>query len=199
MNNELGHLALNQTLFNKNLIVGKGFDECKQSFPDKSFDFGWFVFVNGRTEIPDVTGSIKEIWEIGNMYYPDLLIGMSPLGGKVKYTLVITDKEWQIIVGVKLDDNEGSSSEFIEGIATVMFLEDYLGRGEFTIAKLAKELLMPHLLVFMGLENPREIYSRMEIDNTDENSVLIETIEEFIELAESNKISNNTWKRNTIL
>jgi len=40
MNNELGHLALNQTLFKKNTIVGKGFDEGKQSFPDKSFDFG---------------------------------------------------------------------------------------------------------------------------------------------------------------
>ncbi len=198
MNIELEHLALNQTLFNKNLIVGQGFYEGKQSFPDKSFDFGWFVFVNGRTEIPDVKGEIQEICEIGTMYYPDLLVGMPSLGGKVKYSLLITDKEWQIIVGVKLDDNESSSSEFIEDIATVMFFSDYLGRGEFTIAKLAKELLMPHLLVFMGLENPREIYSRMEINNTDENSILIETIEEFIELAESNKISKNTWNRNTI-
>ena len=198
MNIELEHLALNQTLFNKNLIVGQGFYEGKQSFPDKSFDFGWFVFVNGRTEIPDVKGEIQEICEIGTMYYPDLLVGMPSLGGKVKYSLLITDEEWQIIVGVKLDDNESSSSEFIEDIATVMFFSDYLGRGEFTIAKLAKELLMPHLLVFMGLENPREIYSRMEINNTDENSILIETIEEFIELAESNKISKNTWNRNTI-
>lgn len=198
MNKSLEYLALNQTLFNKNLIVGKGFNEGKQSFPDKSFDFGWWVFVNGRTEIPDVTGSIKEIWEIGNMYYPDLLIGMPSLGGQIKYSLVTTDEEWKIIAGVKLDDYEGSLSEFVESIATVMYLKDYLRRGEFTIAKLAKELLMPHFLVFMGLENPREIYSRMEIENTDENSVLIETIEEFIELAESNKISYDTWHRNTI-
>ena len=141
MNTELEHLALNQTLFKKNTIVGKGFDEGKQSFPDKSFDFGWFVFVNGRTEIPDVTGSIKEIWEIGNMYYPDLLIGMPSLGGQIKYSLVTTDEEWKIIAGVQLDDYEGSSSEFVESIATVMYLRDYLRRGEFTIAKLAKELL----------------------------------------------------------
>ncbi len=87
MNNALEHLALNQTLFNKNLIVGKGFNEGKQSFPDKSFDFGWWVFVNGRTEIPDVTGSIKEIWEIGNMYYPDLLIGMPSLGCRLNILL----------------------------------------------------------------------------------------------------------------
>ena len=191
-------LALNQTLFKKNLIVGQGFNESQQAFPDKSFDFGWFVFVNGRTEIPVVNGKIQEIWDIGTLYYPDLLVGLHSCGGKVKYSLLITDEEWQIIVGVKLDDNESSATEFVEDIATVMFFRDYLGRGEFTIAKLAKELLMPHLLVFIGLENPREIYNRMEINNNDENSILIETIEEFIELAESNKISKNTWNRNTI-
>ena len=198
MNMEFEILALNQTLFKKNLIVGQGFNESQQAFPDKSFDFGWFVFVNGRTEIPVVNGKIQEIWDIGTLYYPDLLVGLHSCGGKVKYSLLITDEEWQIIVGVKLDDNESSATEFVEDIATVMFFRDYLGRGEFTIAKLAKELLMPHLLVFIGLENPREIYNRMEINNNDENSILIETIEEFIELAESNKISKNTWNRNTI-
>jgi hypothetical protein len=198
MNTELEHLALNQTLFNKNLIIGKGFVEGEQTFPDKSFDFGWWVFVNGRSKIPEITSEIKEKWEIGVMYYPNLLTGMPSLGGWIKYSLIITEEEWQIIVGVKLDDNKSSSSEFIEDIASIMFLEHYLGRGEFTIGKLAKELLMPHFLVFMGLENPREIYSKMEIEHTDENSVLIESIQEFIELAESNKISYDTWNRNTI-
>ena len=198
MNMEFEILALNQTLFKKSLIVGQDFNEGKQGFPDKSFDFGWYVYVNGRSEIPDVKGKAQEILDIGTFYYPDLLVGMPSCGGTVKYSLVITDEEWLIIVGVKLDNNESSASEFVEDIATVMFLRDYLGRGEFTKVKLAKELLMPHILVFIGLENPREIYNRMKINNNDENSILIETIEEFIELAESNKISKNTWNRNTI-
>jgi GTP-dependent phosphoenolpyruvate carboxykinase len=44
----------------------------------------------------------------------------------------------------------------------------------------------------MGSNNAREIYNRIEIDRTEENSVLIEVIEEFIELTESNKISKQT-------
>ena len=44
----------------------------------------------------------------------------------------------------------------------------------------------------MGSNNAREIYNRIEIDKTEENSVLIEAIEEFIELTESNKISKQT-------
>ena len=193
MHDKLAILALNQTLFNKKLIVGQGFSDGQQTFPDMSFDFGWHVFVNGRTAIPEVKGVIKEIWDIGTLYYRDLLVGIPSYGGKVKYSLVITDEEWQIIAGVKLDGDKSESTEFVEDIASVMFFRDYLGRGEFTISKLAKELLMPHLLVFMGLENTREIYGSMEIDTTDENSVLIEIIEEFIELAESNKISIDTW------
>ena len=44
----------------------------------------------------------------------------------------------------------------------------------------------------MGGKNAREIYNRIEIEKTDENSILIETIEEFIKLSETNKISNKT-------
>ena len=51
---------------------------------------------------------------------------------------------------------------------------------------------MIHLLVFMGSNKAREIYNRIEIDRTEENSFLIEVIEEFIELTESNKISKQT-------
>ena len=49
-----------------------------------------------------------------------------------------------------------------------------------------------HFLVFIGSSNARDIYNRIEIEKTEENSVLIEAIEEFVKLTESNKISQKT-------
>ena len=49
MNNEFGILALNQTLFNKAFIIGKGFEEGKQSYADETINDGWYVFVNGKS------------------------------------------------------------------------------------------------------------------------------------------------------
>ena len=196
MNNEFGRLALNQTLFNKAFIIGKGFQEGQQSFADETINDGWYVFVNGKTIIPEEHGEIKELYTIGTMYYHDLLVGMPSVGGKVRYSLGITNHEYLIIVGVEIDNNEDEEIDFIEDIAVFMFINrmpsPMFRKEELTIQKLAKELLMSHLSVFMGSNNAREIYNRIEIDKTEENSVLIEAIEEFIELTESNKISKQT-------
>ena len=196
MNNKFGRLALNQTLFNKAFIIGKGFQEGQQSFADETINDGWYVFVNGKTIIPEEHGEIKELYTIGTMYYHDLLVGMPSVGGKVRYSLGITNHEYLIIVGVEIDNNEDEEIDFIEDIAVFMFINrmpsPMFRKEELTIQKLAKELLMSHLSVFMGSNNAREIYNRIEIDKTEENSVLIEAIEEFIELTESNKISKQT-------
>tara|TARA_B100000497_G_C7569827_1_gene343386 strand:+ start:88 stop:750 length:663 start_codon:yes stop_codon:yes gene_type:complete len=196
MNNEFGLLALNQTLFNKAFIIGKGFEEGKQSYADETINDGWYVFVNGKTIIPEEHGDIKELYTIGTMYYDDLLVGMPSCGGQVRYSLAITNDEYLIIVGVKIDNDEDEETDFIEDIAVFMWINrmpsPMFRKGELTIQKLAKELLMSHFLVFMGSNNAREIYNRIEIDRTEENSVLIEVIEEFIELTESNKISKQT-------
>ena len=53
MNNKFGLLALNQTLFNKVFIVGKGFEEGKQAYADETINDGWYVFVNVKTIIPE--------------------------------------------------------------------------------------------------------------------------------------------------
>ena len=122
MNNEFGRLALNQTLFNKAFIIGKGFQEGQQSFADETINDGWYVFVNGKTIIPEEHGEIKELYTIGTMYYHDLLVGMPSVGGKVRYSLGITNHEYLIIVGVEIDNNEDEEIDFIEDIAVFMFI-----------------------------------------------------------------------------
>jgi hypothetical protein len=196
MNNELELLALNQTLFHKAFIIGEGFQEGKQSYADETINDGWYVFVNGKTIIPEERGDIKELYTIGTMYYNDLLVGMPSHGGQVRYSLGITNDEYLIIAGVKIDNNEDEETDFIEAIAVFMFINRMppamFRSGELTIQKLAKELLMSHLLVFMGSNNPEEVYNQIEIDKTEENSVLIEAIEEFIERTQSKGFSKKT-------
>jgi hypothetical protein len=130
------------------------------------------------------------------MYYHDLLVGMPTCGGEVKYSLAITEDEYLIIAGVKLDNDQNEIIDFVEDIAVFMYINRMPSTmykdGGLTIQKLAKELLMSHFLVFIGSSNARDIYNRIEIEKTEENSVLIEAIEEFVKLTESNKISQKT-------
>ena len=196
MNNELERLALNQTLFRKEFIIGEGFQEGKQSYANETINDGWYVFVNGKTIIPEEHGDIKELYTIGTMYYNDLLLGMPSHGVQVRYSLGITNDEYLIIAGVKLDNNEDEETDFIEDIAVFMFINRmpspmFIG-GKLTIQKLAKELLMSHFLVFMGSNNPEEVYNQIVIDKTEENSVLIEAYEEFIERSQSKGFSEKT-------
>ena len=196
MNNELERLALNQTLFRKEFIIGEGFQEGKQSYANETINDGWYVFVNGKTIIPEEHGDIKELYTIGTMYYNDLLLGMPSHGLQVRYSLGITNDEYLIIAGVKLDNNEDEETDFIEDIAVFMFINRmpspmFIG-GKLTIQKLAKELLMSHFLVFMGSNNPEEVYNQIVIDKTEENSVLIEAYEEFIERTQSKGFSEKT-------
>ena len=196
MNNELERLALNQTLFRKEFIIGEGFQEGKQSYANETINDGWYVFVNGKTIIPEEHGDIKELYTIGTMYYNDLLLGMPSHGVQVRYSLGITNDEYLIIAGVKLDNNEDEETDFIEDIAVFMFINrmpsPMFSGGKLTIQKLAKELLMSHFLVFMGSNNPEEVYNQIVIDKTEENSVLIEAYEEFIERSQSKGFSEKT-------
>ena len=196
MNNELERLALNQTLFRKEFIIGEGFQEGKQSYANETINDGQYVFVNGKTIIPEEHGDIKELYTIGTMYYNDLLLGMPSHGVQVRYSLGITNDEYLIIAGVKLDNNEDEETDFIEDIAVFMFINrmpsPMFSGGKLTIQKLAKELLMSHFLVFMGSNNPEEVYNQIVIDKTEENSVLIEAYEEFIERSQSKGFSEKT-------
>lgn len=196
MNIELNNLALNQTLFKKTLIIGDGFQDGKQTYADETINDGWYVFVNGKTIIPEEHANVNELYTIGTMYYHDLLVGMPSCGGEIKYSLAITKDEYLIIAGVKLDNDQSEKIDFVEDIAVFMYINRMPSTmykdGGLTIQKLAKELLMSHFLVFIGSNNARDIYNRIEIEKTEENSVLMEAIEEFVKLTESNKIRQKT-------
>lgn len=191
MNEQLEFIALNQAVFKKQYTIGIGFNEGGQNYPDKSFEFGWFIYVNGRTPIPKITGETESIWEMGSFYYPYLLDGMPSKGGYINYTFCISDTQWILVVGLKLEGDE--KKEYTEDIACLMNLEDYLGRGELTVAQVAKEFLKLHFLVFLGIENAKDIYDSISIDNIEDNEILKEAFEEYLKLVDDSKISNKTW------
>lgn len=196
MTEELELLALNQTLFRKSFIIGEGFQEGNQSYADETINDGWYVFVNGKTIIPEDYGEIKELYTIGTMYCNDLLTGTSSNGGYVRYSLGITNHAYLIIAGVKLGQYDDDETDFTEEIAVFMFINrmpsPMFRNGELTIQKLAKELLMSHFLVFLGTDNPEVFSKQFVIDETEENSVLIEALEEFIERMQSKEYSEKT-------
>ncbi len=61
---ELNTLALNQTLFKKTLIIGDGFQGGKQTYADETINDGWYVFVNGKTIIPEEHADLNELYTI---------------------------------------------------------------------------------------------------------------------------------------
>jgi hypothetical protein len=191
MNKNIEILALNQAIFKKQFTVGIGFKEGEQNYPDKSFELGWFIYVNGRTPIPKITGKTESIWEIGTFYHPYLLEGMPSKGCYINYSFCVSDTQWILVVGLKLDGDE--EKESTEEIACLMNLEDYLGRGELTLAQVAKEFLKLHFLVFLGIENSRDIYNTLKIEKTEDNEVLLEALDEYLKLVDENQISYKTW------
>ena len=187
MENSLEHIALNQTLFGKAMIIGQGFQEGKQSSADSTLNKGWYVFVNGRTEMPKSNNTINRLYTIGTMYYENLLSGMGQQGGYVRYQLGITDDEFLIFAGVKLDEE---LDDYTDDVAVFMFKNRMSpGNENISIQDLSKELLSSHFSIFLGTNNPRAIFEDIEIDSEWENSILKEALIEYLELIESKKIS----------
>ena len=188
MNNNLNYIAINQTLFKKTFIIGQGFIEGKQNYADTSLN-GWYVFVNGKTIIPEY-GDIKKLYTIGTMYCNNLITGMSTCGGQIQYYLGVTEDEFLVIVDLKLDEKTVGETDSTEEVAVFMF-QNRLPSSEFidgkiAIDKIAKELMFCHLTVFIGTDNPKEVLKEIKIDN---NSTLLKIIiDEYIHNVELGKM-----------
>ncbi len=177
-------IALNQTVFKKFLVFGEGFNGSNQDYATESLN-GWYVFVNGKTSIPECD-PIDEIYEFGKMYYPDMMPGMPSAGGHILYKYAVTKYEFLIIIGVKLDEFAFGESDYAEDIAVLMF-KDRLVKDA-NAREVVKELMMAHLTIFLGEENPQEIVDTLEFDDDYDNS-LKEIIEEYVLKIEEQKLN----------
>jgi hypothetical protein len=184
MNNQMNAIALNQTVFKNFFVFGGGVSGSNQDYATESLN-GWYVFVNGKTSIPECD-PIEEIYELGEMYYPDMMPGMPSAGGHIVYKYAVTEHEFLIIIGVKLDDFAFGESDYAEDIAVLMF-KDRLVKNA-TAREVVKELMMAHLTVFLGEENPQEIVDRLEFDD-DPRYPLKEIIEEYVLKIEEQKLN----------
>jgi hypothetical protein len=54
MDSHINYLALNQNVFRKSIILGKGASDSKNDIPTKSKN-GWYLFVNGISKVPKLS------------------------------------------------------------------------------------------------------------------------------------------------
>ena len=72
--NTMNIIALNQTLFKKSTILGKGFSEGDKKSASTT-PRGYHLWINGIHELPEIS-EITEEYELGVLDYPFLMNGM---------------------------------------------------------------------------------------------------------------------------
>lgn len=162
----MNYLALNQTIFKKYAILGQGF-EIGEEKPACKTSRGYHVFINGFQKLPEVSVLI-ELLELGSFYYPNLLPGMSDIGGEIRYFFGITEFEYVLIVGVKLDLDD--SEDFADDVASFVFKDRVPimeSEHQENYGEIAGELLIAHFTHFLGRGDVSEFKSFVDESNSD--------------------------------
>jgi len=105
----MNYLALNQNILNKGLVIGAGYQEGTSEIPITTAE-GLQVFLNGTHVIPEHE-ELNKYFEIGSMVHPYAMSGMPGSSGEISYEFWVTEKEYIIIVRLKLDDSSFGESE----------------------------------------------------------------------------------------
>ena len=126
-------------------------------------------------ELPEIS-KITELFELGSFDYPYLLTGMGNVGGKIRYLFGITESEYVLIVGVKLDSDD--SDDFAEDVASFVF-KDRVPISESAhqenYSEIAGELLLAHFTHFLGKDDVSEFRSFVN----ESNSELLKSVVDF--------------------
>ena len=115
----MNSIALNQTLFKKSAIIGKGFEGGNKNSANKT-PRGYYVWINGVHNMPEAD-EISDISELGLIEHPSLMFGMGDGSGEIKYWLGATESEYVLLVGVKLNSSLDDSDDYAIDIATLVF------------------------------------------------------------------------------
>ena len=166
-NDFTNHVALNQTLFRKSLLIGKGFQEGTRTSASEN-PRGYYLWVNGLHKMPKAD-DILEMVEIGSIEYDHLLNGMGDCSGTIKYWLAKTKWEFLLIAGVNLNSQIIDDSHFIKDIATLVFRDRVPFELRDDDAEISGDLLLAHFTQFIGLTNESEF--RNAITNNPNNFI----------------------------
>jgi len=162
----MNQIALNQTVLKKYAVLGQGFMDGDKK-PACKTPRGYFVFINGYQELPGIS-MITELFELGSFYYPNLLPGMGDAGGEIKYMFGITEFEYVLIVGVKLDLDD--SEDFANDVASFVFKDRVPiaeSRHQENYGDIAGELLIAHFTHFLGTDDISAFKPFLDESNSD--------------------------------
>ena len=107
--NHMNYLALNQNIFNKPLVIGKGPQEGNSESPINTFN-GLQVYLNGTHAMPEHE-ELDTFFTIGSMVHPYAMHGMPGTSGDLSYEFWVIEKEYIIVVRLKLDEFTNGASE----------------------------------------------------------------------------------------
>ena len=117
-NSHVNYLALNQNFLNKALIFGAGPQEGTSENPIVTAE-GLKVYLNGTHVMPEHE-DLENGFPIGKMIHPQAMHGMPGSPGEISYELWTTEKEYIILIRLKLDESTNGESEPAVDILTLV-------------------------------------------------------------------------------
>lgn len=172
----MNYIALNQTILKKYAVFGEGFKGGDKKFASKT-QRGYYVWINGFHQIPEIS-EITEHFEIGSFEYPYLMAGMGDGEGEIKYWFGITEFEYVLLVGVKL--NADDSVDYAIDLASFVYKDRVplrLDEHQENFSEIVGELLLAHFTHFLGNDDVSEFKSFVE----ESNSKLLISVIDFYE------------------
>jgi hypothetical protein len=157
--NHMNYLALNQNILNKPLVIGKGPQEGSSEIPITTFH-GLQVYLNGMHQMPEHE-DLDTCFTIGSMVHPDAMMGMPGSSGNLSYEFWITEKEYIIVVRLKLDEFTNGESEPAADILSLVKkdeIPEIIEQNEENYPMICQEMMLCHLeSLFEFYENLKEL------------------------------------------
>ena len=190
--NHMNYLALNQNILNKSLVIGSGPKEGSSEKPTTSFH-GLQVYLNGTHAMPEHE-ELDKGFTIGSMTHPYAMIGMPGSSGDLSYEFWVTEKEFIIIVRLKLDEFTNGDSEPAADILALVKrneIPENIEQSEESHAIISQDMMLCHL------ESLFEFYETLEDldDWSFEDDTLYSYVEHHFKLKNSVKAIDDESKK----
>ena len=189
--NHMNYLALNQNILNKPLVIGMGPQEGSSETPITTFH-GLQVYLNGTHVMPEHE-DLDKCFTIGSMTHPHAMMGMPGSSGDLNYEFWVTEKEFIIIIRLKLDEFTNGDSEPAADILSLVKKDEIpetVKQNEESYAMICQEMMLCHL------ESLFEFYENLEDLNewSFKDDTLYSFVEDYFELKNSVKAIDDALK-----
>ena len=172
-------MALNQNILNKTFVIGGGPQSKNEKTPITTSE-GIKVFLNGVHVIPENSDIIK-CYNIGTMTNPDAMMGMPGSSGDLNYQICITEKEYLVLVSLKLSEfSNGKSKPAIDllGLVQKDSLPTHIEDLEDNYGFIAQEVLYCHFdSLFQFYDNVADLKDW----DFDEDDALFQFVQSYFE------------------